>query len=153
MPTGPAILCRLSKAFFSLSLCATASAGPQRRTDRLERSGRPGASVEPGSSAAATCRICMESGGCCTSRGGNTRVRGRLVRNRFGPARAHAIVDEETTHRQGVPGPGTLVSVARNSERTPPAQDVQLETPPDYPVAGNSVIAAHLRLCSAFFAA
>src|ERR1035438_559083 len=52
---------------------------------------------------------------------------------RFGPPRAH-------------PNQRTCAFFVRRPDRTPPPQDLQLEAPPQHALAGNPVIAAHLRL-------
>jgi hypothetical protein len=72
--------------------------------------------------------------------------------------RARTIGYEETTvqavegQRQGFPQTTTHVFFVRRPDRTPPAQDIQLETPPQYAAAGNLVLAAHLRLRASIFA-
>jgi hypothetical protein len=76
----------------------------------------------------------------------------------FGPVRAYPISYEETTAeatdgRQGRPQTSTCDFFARRPYRTPSPQDLQLETPPEYAVAGNLVIAANLRLRASLFAA
>ena len=70
-----------------------------------------------------------------------------------------ANVHEEATdqagggRRQALPRGRTFVSFVRNPDRTPPAQDIQLEASPEYGVAGNLVVAAHLRVCGPLFTA
>src|ERR1019366_432902 len=60
--------------------------------------------------------------------------------SRFGPVRATAISYEETTvqavdgRQQGSPHTTTSVFFVRRPDRTPPAQDIQLETPAEYAV-------------------
>src|ERR1035438_5462369 len=53
----------------------------------------------------------------------------------FGPPRAH-------------PNQGTCAFFVRRPDRTPSPQDLQLEAPPQYALAGNPVIAADLPLCA-----
>src|ERR1017187_8511350 len=77
--------------------------------------------------------------------------------SRFGPVRANAISYEETTvqavdgRQQGSPHTTTSVFFVRRPDRTPPAQDIQLETPAEYAVGGDLDIAAHLRLRASLF--
>jgi hypothetical protein len=78
--------------------------------------------------------------------------------SRFGPVRANAISYEETTvqavdgRQQGSPHTTTSVFFVRRPDRTPPAQDIQLETPAEHTVAGDLDIAADLRLRDSLFA-
>src|ERR1035441_1848549 len=58
----------------------------------------------------------------------------------FGPRRAHP------NHR-------TCAFLVRRPGRTPSPQDLQLETPPQYTLAGNPVVAPHLPLRASLFAA
>jgi hypothetical protein len=77
----------------------------------------------------------------------------------FGPVRAYPISYEETTAEaaegqwQGRPQTSTCDFFVRRPYRTPSPQDLQLETPREYAVAGNLVIAANLRLRASLFTA
>src|ERR1035438_9079321 len=65
---------------------------------------------------------------------------GPRCRTRFGPPRAY-------------PNQGTCAFFVRRPDRTSSPQDLQLETPPQYALAGNPVIAPHLPLCASLSAA
>jgi hypothetical protein len=53
---------------------------------------------------------------------------------------------------QGLPQTATCGFFVGRPHRAPSPQDLQLETPPEDAVAGNLVIAAHLRLRASLFA-
>src|ERR1035441_6301132 len=79
-------------------------------------------------------------GGACFSLPAGRKPAMRSVVVAFGPRRAYP------NHR-------TCAFLVRRLGRTPSPQDLQLEAPPQYALAGNPVISPHLPLRASLFAA
>src|ERR1035441_8568316 len=82
------------------------------------------------------------SGACCRKYGGCPRVCPRVT------LRVSCVWPSSCSSYQG-----TCAILARRPGRTPSPQDLQLETPPQYTLAGNPVVAPHLPLRASLLAA